>query len=142
MPTTPKMRICVLFFLLFLASIVSAIPASSSITPPPPVEPVELFSQSTDPSRPWTRLRDWLIETVWAIPRSSCSRHLSKDNGRHYSPPSRALTRYGSDVVLRFRLHTGAEARALAQASDILYLDVWASTPEFVDIRLAQEVVS
>lgn len=135
------MRLC-LIFLLFLASVVSAIPASSSITPPPPLEPVEVLFQSTDPSRPWTRLRDWLIETIWDIPPSSGSRRSSKDNGRYYSPPSRALTRYGSDVVLRFRLRTGDEARALAQASDILYLDVWASTPEFVDIRLAQEVVS
>lgn len=131
----------VYFVLLLLTSIVSAVPASSSITPPPPVEPVELLSQSSDPSRPWTRLRNWLIETIWDIPRSSGSHRSSKDHGRIYTPPSRALSRYGSDVVLRFQLRTSDEAKALAQASEILYLDVWASTPEFVDIRLAEEVV-
>ena len=127
-----------LYYIFLLASLLGpscAIPAGSSITPPPPVEPVDLLSQSSDPRRPWTRFRDWAIESVWGITPS----HRPTRTGR--SPPSNILARYSSDVVLRFNLRTNEEADALDEAANILFLDVWTSTPEFVDIRLAQDVI-
>ena len=45
-------------------------------------------------------------------------------------------------MVLRFEIHTAEEARALAEASNILFLDVWEFTKDWADVRLAKEVVS
>ncbi|RJE25049.1 hypothetical protein PHISCL_02584 [Aspergillus sclerotialis] len=121
-----------------LVNLSSAIPAGSSITPPPPIEPVHILSQSTDPKRPWIRFRDWVIESIWGIPKTP---HCQSKDTPSPNLPSKTLARYGSDVVLRFQLQNKEEAEALAEASNILFLDVWASTPEFVDIRLAQDII-
>ena len=43
--------------------------------------------------------------------------------------------------MLRFRLKTDDEVKALAEAIDILYLDVWEVAEEWVDIRIAKDVV-
>lgn len=126
------MRVLSVLLLSALAPSISAVPAGSSITSPPPLQPIR--AHASDPRRPWTRMRDWVIESVWGI-RSSPSCH--KNGG----PPSNVRDRYESDVVLRFQLRDSAEAEALAAASQALVLDIWAITSEYVDIRLAREMV-
>ncbi|KAI9768137.1 MAG: putative metallocarboxypeptidase ecm14 [Candelina submexicana] len=56
-------------------------------------------------------------------------------------PPPALLARYGGDVVLRFNISTAEEAEALAEATITLFLDVWESTAEWADIRLAKDMV-
>jgi len=113
----------------FLSSF--AVPAGSSIIPP--LQPVSVLPQSPESRRPWIRLRDWVIESVWGIGHSQCHKHVG--------PSSTARERYETDVVLRFHLRHPEEAAALASASQVLVLDVWAITAEFVDIRLSKEMV-
>ncbi len=43
--------------------------------------------------------------------------------------------------MLRFKARTDEEIKALAEAVDILYLDVWEVAVEWVDIRVAKDVV-
>ncbi|MCJ1282258.1 putative metallocarboxypeptidase ecm14 [Xylographa opegraphella] len=57
------------------------------------------------------------------------------------SPPPRVLARYGGDVVLRFRIQKKDEAKALAEAVNVLFLDVWEFNTDWVDIRLAKDVI-
>ncbi|KAN0082313.1 hypothetical protein V8E54_003611 [Elaphomyces granulatus] len=127
---------------LLCASLVLSVPAGSSIVPPPPLEPLSLFAKKQDPRRPWVRFRDAIIEKIWGINKKpSSSSYPWKDPYDDHSPPSKALARYGSDVVLRFELRHSGEAAALANAINVLFLDVWASTETFVDLRLAQEMI-
>lgn len=134
--------VLVLWCILLLAGRVPAVPAGSSITPPPPVEPVQFLAPTQDSRRPWVRLRDSIIEKIWGISSKKTDRYCPVKDGLRRPPPAKALTRYGSDVVLRFELREPDEVKALADAVNVLFLDVWDSTDTFVDIRLAKEVVS
>lgn len=87
---------------------------------------------------PFRKLRDTIIEKLWSIPHKSI--HHSSTTS---SPPTPELfrARYGNDVVLRFQLRTEDDAKALLQAADILFLDIWEGTNEWVDIRVAKDIV-
>ena len=55
--------------------------------------------------------------------------------------PAKLLAKYGGDVVLRFNLTTPEDERALAEAADTLFLDVWEFTNNWADIRLRKDDV-
>ncbi|SLM36622.1 zinc carboxypeptidase [Lasallia pustulata] len=100
----------------------------------------QLPQQSFDNKRLWTRLRDGIIQTVWGPPPPSKAKS-TRPCTSSTSPPSTLLARYGGDVVLRFKIQTAEEAQALAEATHVLFLDVWEFNNEWVDIRLSKDVV-
>lgn len=102
------------------------------------------FHQLQTPSRTrsvFSRLRDGLIRSVWSIPSCTGEGGASNDVKSASPPPSTLLARYGGDVVLRFSINSPEEAAALTEAVHVLFLDVWEFNADWVDIRLAKEVV-
>ncbi|KAK0635439.1 hypothetical protein B0T17DRAFT_485659 [Bombardia bombarda] len=82
----------------------------------------------------WTRLRESATELLFGRPPVAKSNILL--------PNAAQKSQYGKDVVLRFNVTNSDEEAALASATDqLLFLDVWAFTREFVDIRLDKEYV-
>ncbi len=89
------------------------------------------------------RIRDSITQTIWRIPTDERLRSANiKSPASRNGPPSQLLARYGGDLVLRFEIRTAEEAEALADAINVLILDVWEFTMEWVDIRLSKDVVS
>lgn len=90
------------------------------------------------PAGPFRRLRDAIIEKIWSIPSRS---HKPLSGSRPARAPESFRARYGGEVVLRFEIKTQEEAKAISEAADILYLDIWEATNSWVDIRIAKDMV-
>jgi extracellular matrix protein 14 len=130
--------------LLFAATLSPAIAVPTDTPDPFQPLPINSISVSHRPQNvrgSFTRLRDSLIQRIWGAPQ----RHENHADCTHrrpkFSAPLNFRTRYNGDVVLRFKIKSEEDAKALVEVSDILYLDVWESTNEWVDIRLAKDVV-
>ncbi|KAH7061165.1 carboxypeptidase B precursor [Macrophomina phaseolina] len=93
----------------------------------------------------WRKLSDRILTALWAPPGAATSPgaapHDSTARGGRSSPPGTLLARYGEDMVLRFNVSTEHEAVKLAEAANTLFLDVWDFNENWVDIRLAKDVV-
>ncbi|KAL9117677.1 MAG: hypothetical protein Q9187_005785, partial [Circinaria calcarea] len=98
------------------------------------------------PSLPNPPIRDGVVQYIWGAPSIQQSIHgnarpkLCKSSSSS-TPPPPVLARYGEDVVLRFNIKSPEESKALAVATNALFLDVWEFNSEWADIRLAKDVV-
>lgn len=110
--------------------------------------PEQSKHRSVFPQLTW--LRDTAIEKVFGLPPKkpdsfTQGQRLGSDTKHATRPtsglPSTLLAKYGGDVVLRFNLSTPYEERALAEAADTLFLDVWEFTSNWADIRLREDDV-
>lgn len=105
-------------------------------------------SHSVFPQLTW--LRDTAIEKIFGGKPNPENAAAAEENGQPTSSrrplsaqlPATLLAKYGGDVVLRFNITTEEEEAALAEAADILFLDVWEFTNNWADIRLAEDDVS
>ncbi|KAE9367818.1 zinc carboxypeptidase-like protein [Stipitochalara longipes BDJ] len=99
-------------------------------------------SRNVLPNLTW--LRDFTIEKVFRVPKpgkAGSDRPGSLPHPSSSELPNTLLAKYGGDVVLRFNLSTPAEEKALAEAADTLFLDVWEFTQNWADIRLREDDV-
>ena len=124
---------------------------ASSINPINPLHPApqlpfqlpQKASQSTNKRSWYLDIRDCLIKSIWQIDTdNSLSGATDKENVKTSGPPPKLLARYGGDLVLRFNFKSIQEAEALNEAVNVLFLDVWEFTAEWVDIRLSEDIVS
>ena len=94
-------------------------------------------------SKSWfSYARDSLIHAVWPLSPPTNFTKANRKDSTVVRPPPTLLARYGGDLVLRFDISSVDEAEALAQAINVLFLDVWEFTTDWVDIRLSKDVVS
>lgn len=100
------------------------------------------FSRSLQSRWPWAHLRGNVVRLIWNVPSEDQLKITTPQTPiPTLNPPPSLLERYGGDLVLRFTIKSAAEASALAEAINVLFLDVWEFTSEWVDIRLSKDVV-
>ncbi|GAB0135945.1 hypothetical protein EsDP_00004265 [Epichloe bromicola] len=81
-----------------------------------------------------TRIRSRAIELLFG------HRQIRTTEQDQISSSLRA--KHANELVLRFNITTSEEETALAAATHRLFLDIWAFTDEFVDIRLRRDEVA
>lgn len=82
-----------------------------------------------------TKLRDGAVEFLFG-------RHPTKDCSKSTTSINSLRSKYGDEIVMRFNVTSIEEEQALADASRSLFLDVWAVTRDYVDIRMPTNQVS
>ena len=75
-----------------------------------------------------TKFRDCAIEFVFG-------KHPSKQ-AQSLRVPDTLRAQYENEIVIRFNVTRQEEEAALARAADRLFLDIWAFTDDFVDVRI------
>ena len=78
------------------------------------------------------QVRDYAVEVLFG-------RSPAKSTSQRSESREALMAQYLDDVVLRFNLTTAEEEKEFSNAASRLFLDVWAFTPDFVDVRIARE---
>lgn len=129
----------VLNLLLFCPWLIAAAPPSAHSHHLP-----KAHTDGHSPASSWRQFADAVIHRIWGLPvkqkpLSAIKSHRPSLTGG--SPSRKLLARYGEDIVIRFNVTSAEEATALAEATETLFLDVWEFNDDWVDIRIAKDVV-
>jgi extracellular matrix protein 14 len=112
----------------------------SLVTSAPPDAGTYATTHNASP-RPWRRLSDAVIKRIWNLPDDQKSFGNTNGQSAGSAVGDELVAQYSEDVVLRFKIRTVEEASALAEAADVLFLDVWEFNDDWADIRLSKDVV-
>jgi extracellular matrix protein 14 len=93
----------------------------------------------TSPS-PWRRFANTLIAGIWQLPQGQLPIRADQDR-KGKTDHGLVAAKYGRDIVLRFNLTSPRDAQAIAEAAEDLYLDIWEFNENWVDVRLAKDIV-
>ena len=100
-------------------------------------------SECSNPaSQIWRQLADKLIRRVWSSSQILVDDEAALSFAGENIVEASVSSRYGGEIVLRFSISTEEEAQALHEASNTLFLDIWEVKENWVDIRLAKDVVN
>lgn len=130
-----------------LAIPLASLSVATAVPSPIPEDPQRISTlppQAQPLLNKWKRISGRFIEKIWNHPQDQDQDTESRKKTNNFEEqllPAHTLARYGGDVLLRFNISTEEEAKSLAEASDTLLLDVWEFSNDWVDIRLAQELV-
>jgi extracellular matrix protein 14 len=112
----------------------------------PPTADFERAASTNVGSHPTTSWRTYCYNVMakwWKKPQREPSlEHLLQQHVEDDETSRKLIARYGEELVLRFNISTSEEAAALAEASNVLFLDVWEFNEDWVDIRVGKNTVS
>ncbi|KAI4955983.1 putative metallocarboxypeptidase ecm14 [Alternaria rosae] len=134
-----RQPVCALLSLLLLGpSLAAAAPHDAA---PSPYDAGTYATTHNASPRPWRRLSDAIIRRIWKLPEDQKSLDGQNTRTAVDALGDKLVAQYNEDVVLRFKIRTAEEASALADAADVLFLDVWEFNEDWADLRVSKDVV-
>jgi extracellular matrix protein 14 len=120
----------------------SALPLLTLLIAPSLASAVYIPESCSNPSpSPFRRLTNAIIASIWPLQHAQSNSGTSRDGCSRKEGP-KAADLYAEDTVLRFNISTAEEVRAIIEAADAFYLDIWEFNDNWVDIRVAKNFVS
>lgn len=88
----------------------------------------------------WRSWTDRVIEKIWSIEPEK-SEDFTRRLSQWQEPPRHTRSTQGEDIVLRFNISNSDEASQLSKVAGYMFLDVWESRDNWIDIRMAKDTV-